>query len=337
MLRFWERDLPALVRSAAVECAEGALLKVLLTDACTGNCRYCEHRRDRDAPRHAARPEDMARALLQLACRGGVRGVLLSSGIWPDADRAQQRIVETAEILRRWGWPGYIHGKMMPGARPHLVRELFRWCDRVSVNLEAPTSERLAHLSPTKRFGELVGCLRFLSAVNRERPCRSGITTQLVVGTGETDRELLELAELAYRRLGLRRVYYSPFRPARGTPLEEAPACPPERARRLYQADALVRCYGFSARELPYDEAGNLPRDRDPKLAWAQSHPERFPLEVNRASEQELLRVPGIGPAAARAIVRARREGRIRDWGALRRLGALPQARAWLLLDGRRA
>jgi predicted DNA-binding helix-hairpin-helix protein len=164
-----------------------------------------------------------------------------------------------------------------------------------------------------------------------------GQITQFVVGAaGESDRELLETTGRLYREIHLARAHFSAFRPVADTPLEGQPASSPVRRRRLYQADSLLRQYGFSPEELPLGEDGNLSHDRDPKLEWARRHPERFPVELNRAGREELLRVPGIGPRGAAAILRARRKGRIRSADDLRRLGLRPfRAAAYLLADGR--
>jgi len=164
------------------------------------------------------------------------------------------------------------------------------------------------------------------------------MSTQFVVGhAGESDRELLDRAQMLYREVRLARAYYSAFSPIRDTPLESAPPTDPRREFRLYQADWLLRYYGFAAEEIPFQADGNLPENLDPKAAWAQAHPERFPLEVNAAPLPELLRVPGIGPTSARAIVAARRQGRLRELGDLRKLGArADRAAPFVLLGGRR-
>ena len=222
--------------------------------------------------------------------------------------------------------------------------------DRVSTNLEAPTDERLTALAPKKHMHELVAPLQTAAdLIRRDRQAhgpadrsigraRLGMSTQFVVGpAGESDRELLGTAQMLYREVRLARAYYSAFSPIRDTPLEDAPATDPRREFRLYQADWLLRYYHFAVEELPFEGDGQLSKQVDPKQAWAQAHPERFPIEVNRAPLDDLLRIPGIGPISARAILQARRQSRLSSLGDLRRLGArADQAAPYVLLSGRR-
>ncbi len=234
----------------------------------------------------------------------------------------------------------------MPGVEPDQVREAMRWADRVSINLEAPNPERLSRLAPQKVFGaELERPLYTAGRIRREEPpgiAWSGrwpsLTTQMVVGAaGESDREILETAARLHREIGLARVYFSPFHPVPDTPFEGLPPTPPVRAHRLYQAEWLLRAYGFRLEELPFDERGNLPLEEDPKWAWARRTLLERPVEIQRASYEELLRVPGIGPKTARALLRARREGRLTQPEDLAALG-VPLARAapFITLRGRR-
>jgi predicted DNA-binding helix-hairpin-helix protein len=272
--------------------------------------------------------------------RGLVQGLFLSSAIPSDADDAQALIVDTAKILRRrYGYQGYMHLKILPGASDAAIEETVRLASRVSVNLEAPSADRLARIAPDKDFSrELLGTLqkavRHAAAVG----IPSGVTTQYVAGAaGETDAELLHTSFRLYRSLGLRRVYYSAFQPVAGTPLDGLPATPEIRERRLYQADYLVRQYGFTVDELVFSADGSLPLDRDPKLAWAAAHPEFFPLEVNTAGREELLRVPGFGPVAVGRILAARRQGRLTDSRQLSFFGVrLTKAAPFITIGGRR-
>ena len=220
-----------------------------------------------------------------------------------------------------------------------LPADLVALADRVSVNLEAPTPERLQVLSRTKDYGrELWTALETAERTRRDERRRVSMTTQFVVGAaGEEDRELLDTAGRLYRDLGLARVYYSAFRPVSDTPLEGHAPAPLWRQNRLYQADMLLSLYGFTPDELVYDARGMLSRDDDPKVAWARAHPERFPVEVNRASKEDLLRVPGIGPTSAERIVRWRREGALTDLAQVGKAGAAAKRAApYVLLNGRR-
>ena len=317
------------------------LLKILQSNACQKDCLYCPTRRGRNFRRIAFQPEELARLFDELHRRRLVQGLFLSSAVWGDADHAMGRIIATAEILRvQYEFRGYVHLKIMPGASSAAVERAMELATRVSVNLEAPNQERLARLSPGKDFeAELLAPMRRAKEIAQERGLApAGLTTQFVVGpAGESDRELLSTTQRLYQELGLARVYYSAFQPVPDTPLEDHFPTPPLREHRLYQSDFLFRKYGFTLDELIFDAQGNLPAEMDPKTLWAVRHPERFPVEVNRASKEELLRVPGIGPRSVSRIVRLRRQGRFRSLGDLRRIGVVTRwAAPFILLDGRR-
>ncbi len=289
--------------------ANRGLLKTVLTNACERDCFYCPFRKSRNARRTRMTPDEMAKAFVQMYRAGFARGIFLSSGIRKDPVFAQDQILATAEILRnRFGFKGYIHLKIMPGAETAQVERALLLANRVSVNLEAPNPKRLARLSPDKRFNrELAGLSLIISRLRQETGKTVSQTTQMVVGpAGESDKELLSTARDLYKNLGLHRVYYSPFRPVRNTPLENHPAEKPERTRRLYQADFLIRDYGFSADDLIFDEKGRLAQGIDPKMAWARQHPEFFPVDLHKADYHQLILVPGIGPKTAENIIKHR-------------------------------
>ncbi|MGI5837875.1 MAG: radical SAM protein [Chloroflexota bacterium] len=321
--------------------ASGPLVKVFLTDACENNCLYCACRAERESRRVAFQPDELASAFMELHRRGRASGLFLSSGLGGNARRTMEEMLRTVEILRhRHHYPGYIHLKILPGATQQYIEAACRLADRVSANLEAPNPDRLAVLCPDKQFhADLESPLHQVARIRRQGPVLPfGHITQFVVGaSGENDKEILSTAARLYGEANLTRAYYSAFQPIPDTPLESHSPTPLSRQLRLYQADALLHQYGFSTEELPLDGDGNLPRDRDPKLEWAHRHPERFPLEVNRATREELLRVPGIGPKAADALLKLRRSGRITDAGRLRGLAIrLSRAAPFLLVDGRR-
>jgi predicted DNA-binding helix-hairpin-helix protein len=252
------------------------------------------------------------------------------------------KTLATVEILRRkYEYHGYIHLKIMPGAEATQIEQAARLADRLSINLEGANEKRLARLAPKKDFWqELVSPFHWLRQ-NREtlgpwvKP--PSLTTQFVVGpAGEADQELLTTVDTLYRQANLSRAYYSTFHPVSGTTFEHMPQTSSTRGHRLYQADWLLRFYGFKLDELPFDQAGNLPLDHDPKLAWAKTHLSQRPLEINRAGRAELLRIPGIGPKTAEAIIAARRFGHISDLQQLKQLGGqAPKAAPYILLDGR--
>ncbi len=314
------------------------LLKVLLTDRCDGGCRYCAFRAARDVPRTTITPEEMARGFADHVRAGLVRGLFLSSGLAPDAVTAMDRLLATAELVRRGGFGGYVHLKLLPGAEEAQIERAVRLATRVSVNLEAPTREHLRRLAPGKCRPRLMrDQLDLLRRLARAGALPTdGWTTQYVVGpAGESDRELLATSQALYRSCGLRRAYYSRFEPVPGTPLEGEEPTGRRRQHRLYQADALLRRYGFTADELVTDADDRLPARHDPKRAWARAHPERFPVEVMTADRALLLRVPGLGPVAVERLLWARRQGRIDDLAKLRQLGiATGPLRGFLTLDG---
>jgi predicted DNA-binding helix-hairpin-helix protein len=290
-----------------------ALLKTLLTSACERNCRYCAFRQGRDFRRVSFSPDELARLVMQLHGKRLVEGIFLSSGVAGGGPRIQDRLIATAEILRRrYDFRDYIHLKIMPGAERDQVLAAMRLADRVSINLEAPNAERLAQLSPHKIFHEeLLQRLRWIEEIRQQTPGRwPSSSTQFVVGAaGESDAEILVTTGFLYRRLSLARAYFSRFSPVPGTPLESHPPTSPLRERRLYQSSFLLRDYGFAAEELSYDAAGNLSLGSDPKLA----------------------------PQGAERLLRERRRGHLRHLSDLRKLGIVAQRTApFVLLDGRR-
>jgi len=318
------------------------VLKVLLTSFCERNCRYCAFRAGRDVERAAFTPDELAAAFDQMQRSGLVEGLFLSSGITGSV-RTMDRMIGTVELVRkRYGYTGYVHLKILPDAEEAQIERAVQLADRVSVNLEAPNPERLAQLAPRKDFGQglMKPLRRAAMAIARGQGSwtKLGLTTQFVVGAaGESDRELLATTQWLYDELHLARAYFSAFRPIPDTPLEDLPPTPPARQHRLYQSDFLMRHYGFRFDDFVFDAQGNLPLHLDPKVAWAQAHPERFPIEVNRASRAALLRVPGIGPISARRILEARRQTTLRFLDDLRRLGVVvSRAAPYVLLNGKR-
>ena len=284
---------------------------------------------------------------MQLYRAGMVQGLFLSSGIIKGSVATQDRLLETAEILRKkYQFKGYLHLKVMPGAETDQLRQAMTLADRLSVNLEAPNDRRLALLAPKKVFfEELVRPLQIIEQIRQEEPAHLGwngrwpsTVTQFVVGAvGETDVEILSTTEYLTKQLRLKRVYFSAFGPIENTPLENHPAENPMRKVRLYQTSFLFRDYDFDLEEMPFDQQGNLPLDIDPKLAWADANLQHDPVELNKAARHELLRVPGIGPKHSHTILNARRKGRLSELTHLRQLGiATKRLAPYVLLDGKR-
>jgi predicted DNA-binding helix-hairpin-helix protein len=318
------------------------VMRILQTSACERNCHYCPFQAGRNYRRVTLETEELAASFDRMQRSKLVDGLFLSSGIIGGGVKSMDKTLATVEILRRkYEYHGYIHLKIMPGAEATQIEQAARLADRLSINLEGANEKRLARLAPKKDFWqELVSPFHWLRQ-NREtlgpwvKP--PSLTTQFVVGpAGEADQELLTTVDTLYRQANLSRAYYSTFHPVSGTTFEHMPQTSSTRGHRLYQADWLLRFYGFKLDELPFDQAGNLPLDHDPKLAWAKTHLSQRPLEINRAGRAELLRIPGIGPKTAEAIIAARRFGHISDLQQLKQLGGqAPKAAPYILLDGR--
>ncbi len=337
------RGLADCITSVATPTGRKPILKAMLTTACERNCYYCPFRAGRTrTPRVNFTPDEMARGFTSIREAGQVDGIFLSSGILRGSTATQDRLLDTAEIIRGTGYQGYLHLKIMPGIEYDQLHRAMQLASRVSVNLEAPTQERLTALAPKKDWGrELLQMLEWAARIRRAHPEErlAGAVTQFVVGAvGDTDRELLTLSADLYRRLGLTRTYYSAFHPIVQTPFEDHPPVDGTREHRLYQAAFLLRDYAWPVADLAFAADGNLPAGIDPKRAWAEQHLRERPVDVQTAGRPALLRLPGIGPRGAEAILRGRRSRRLTDLAQLRGLGirAPEQAAPYILLDGRR-
>ena len=322
------------------------LLKTLLTSACERDCFYCPFRAGRDFRRATFKPDEFANVFMELNRRGIAEGTFLSSGIAGGGIRTQDMLIDTAEILRKkLGFRGYIHLKIMPGAEKAQVERAMQLADRVSVNLEAPNTERLSKLAPHKQFlDELLQPLKWVEEIRKGEPAYKGwnghwpsTTTQFVVGgADESDLELLITTAWLNKNVRLKRAYFSAFNPISDTPLENKAPTDPLREHRLYQASFLLRDYGFDLEDLPFVDNGFLPLRADPKQAWAQIHLKEKPVEINRADRIELLRIPGIGIKGAEAILRTRRISKLNDLSSLKKLGIVAERAApYILIDGK--
>ncbi len=289
------------------------LLKVLLTNFCINDCAYCVNQIGRDIPRCSFQPEELARLFMEMRAKNLVQGLFLSSGIGADVSRTMEAMIKVVEILRYcYGFRGYIHLKILPGARFDCVEAACRLSSRVSINIEAPTVQHLARLSSKKDLLHgIMERMRWVKEIisKNETLVPSGQTTQFVVGAaGETDFDILRTACDLYKEKNLRRVYFSAFRPISDSSLDGVAPTPPLREHRLYQMDWLLRIYDFSPHELglAMDSNGSLAIRNDPKLVIARKQPWLFPVDLNKAAYKELIRVPGIGPTAAKRIIETR-------------------------------
>ncbi|MER2138892.1 MAG: putative DNA modification/repair radical SAM protein [Succiniclasticum sp.] len=345
-----------------------SLLKVLLTNCCSFDCVYCVNRRSNRAKRTAFTPRELADLTWQFYRRNYIEGLFLSSAVWKSPDYTSEQMLQVLEVLRyEYRFGGYIHVKVIPGTDPLLIDRLGMLADRISVNIELPSSGSLQKLAPDKskdkillpmgqiqnkimdnrqgrgRFGGIlpIGSRRLL-----QKPWKKGTgtfapagqSTQMIVGASpETDRQILRLTESLYHRYRMKRVFYSAYIPVvEDSRLPSKDITPPLwREHRLYQADWLLRFYGFSASELLDEKNPQLHPYLDPKCHWAVRHPELFPMEVNRASFDELVRVPGVGVESALRILRARKLCPL-TWDGLKNIGVvLKRARYFLLCKGK--
>ena len=329
-----------------------SLLKVLLTNFCVYDCQYCVNRRSNDIPRAAFTPRELCELTIQFYRRNYIEGLFLSSAVIRNPDYTTELMIRTLRLLREgYGFRGYIHAKAIPGADPALTRGLGLLADRLSVNIELPSETSLRRLAPDKAKGAILAPMALIRdgiQVSRQEVARSrraprfapaGQSTQMIIGaTPESDRHILTLTQSLYDRYRLKRVFYSAYMPVSDSKLLPAPRDfkpPLLREHRLYQADWLLRFYHFRAEELLDEDHPNFNPLLDPKCCWALNHPAFFPVEVNTADYEVLLRVPGIGVTSARRILTARRVGPL-GFDGLKKLGVvLKRAQYFLTCSGR--
>ena len=328
------------------------LLKVLLTNRCMYDCQYCVNRRSNDVPRTAFTPRELAEMTIGFYRRNYIEGLFLSSAVWGSPDRTTELMIETLRLLREeYGFWGYIHAKAIPGADPLRTWRLGLRADRMSVNIELPSEASLRQLAPDKekrailrpmaQIRDGITASRQELAKYRHAPrfAPAGQSTQMIIGaTPESDRQILTLTQALYDKYGLKRVFYSAYVPVSDSKLLPAPAefkPPLLREHRLYQADWLLRYYHFRAEELLDEAHPDFNPLVDPKCSWALGHMEWFPVEVNRADYETLLRVPGIGVTSARRILTARR-CRALTFEGLKKLGVvLKRAQYFITCSGK--
>jgi len=329
-----------------------SLLKILMTNHCRYDCAYCVNRRSNDVPRAAFTPRELCELTIEFYRRNYIEGLFLSSAVLRDPDYTTERMIEALRLLRtEYHFNGYIHAKAIPGADPALTYQLGLLADRLSVNIELPSEQSLSLLCPDKKKSAILtpmaqirdGVIQSKNELKlyRHAPrfAPAGQSTQMIVGaTPESDRHILSLTQGLYRKYHLKRVFFSAYMPVSDNKLLPSPVGfrpPLLREHRLYQADWLLRFYGFTAEEILDDASPNFDAALDPKSDWALRHPEFFPVEVNRADYETILRVPGIGVRGAGRIVTARRCGPLTFEG-LKRLGiVMKRAQYFITCSGR--
>lgn len=327
------------------------LLKVLMTNCCSFDCKYCVNRRSNDTRRAVFTPEELADLTIQFYRRNYIEGLFLSSGVLVSPDYTTERMIHCLNLLRNhYRFNGYIHAKAIPGASPELVTRLGMLADRLSVNVELPSEQGLNTLAPNKTRKSIfrpMGLIKNNLLENKEalakyrhapRFAPAGQSTQMIIGaTPDSDRHILSLTQSLYDKYRLKRVFYSAYVPVvENTLLPSIDTKPPLlREHRLYQADWLLRFYGFRAEELLDEDSPNFNPLVDPKCSWALRHPEFFPVEVNTASREELLRVPGVGTVSVQRILYARRARRL-EHSDLRKMGVvLKRAQYFITCKGK--
>jgi putative DNA modification/repair radical SAM protein len=311
---FLRGKIPGVYNASTSNGCKVPLLKVLMTNKCSNDCRYCINHNKHRFNRVEFSPEELASLFIDYYQNRYVEGLFLSSGIPNDAENSMENMVEVISKLRLdYGYKGYIHLKILPGSSYDLIKRAVSLADRVSINIEAATPEGLSELSSTKKYDTDI--LRRINWIKRltkrdKTLAPSGQTTQFIVGaTDETDQQILDRVNWLYKKMDIKRSYFSTFEPMKDTPLEFHEEPSSKRSPRLYQADYLLNSYGFNLDELVFDENDNLKLDADPKYYSALSHKELFPVEINEAPYEELLRVPGIGKISAARIIRNRKLG----------------------------
>lgn len=328
-----------------------SLLKILMSNDCLYDCSYCLSRRSNSLTRATFTPEEIADLTINFYLRNYIEGLFLSSAVYASPDKTMADLVEVCRLLRqKHKFNGYIHLKVIPGCASNLVQEAGLLADRMSVNIELPSEASLNRLAPQKskkgilapmkQIGENFTGFQLERKKSRNAPnfCPAGQTTQMIIGaSNESDFQILNLTENLYNKMSLKRVYYSAYIAVNEGPLLPAIATAPPlvREHRLYQADWLLRFYKFQSHELLSPAFPNLDERLDPKAAWALRNFDLFPIDINRASYEELLRVPGVGVTSAQRIIQTRRVSAIREQD-LKKIGmVLKRARFFITINGK--
>lgn len=326
-----------------------SLLKILLTNFCIYDCQYCINRSSNDTERAAFTPEEAASLTLEFYKRNYIEGLFLSSAVIKSPDHTMELMIKTLSILRlKYKFNGYIHVKSIPGASSELVTQLGLLADRMSVNIELPSSSSLQTFAPQKTKENILAPMKQIKnsivqskneiALYKHAPSfvPSGQSTQMIIGASpESDKTILTLSQNLYDKFSLKRVFFSAYIPLGTNPLLPTASPPLLREHRLYQADWLIRYYGFRAEELLSEENPNFSTLIDPKCEWALRHPELFPMEINSAPYQMILRIPGIGVRSAMKIVKARRYTNL-SFEDLRKMRvSMKRARYFITVNGK--
>ncbi len=323
-----------------------ALLKILMTNYCIYDCKYCTNRRSNNRDRAIFLPEEIANLTINFYKRNYIEGLFLSSGVIKNPDYTMEKLIETITLLRnKYHFHGYIHCKTIPGASKELIHKLGLLSDRMSINIELPSNDSLKLLAPDKKSDNIFSSMKQINDTKKMNTAEkkkslfvpAGQSTQLIVGaTNDTDYKILTLTEGLYNKFNLKRVYYSAYVPVnidKNLPMLEKP--PLLRENRLYQADWLLRFYGFKSEELLDENNQNFNSLLDPKLDYALRNLENYPIEINKADYLTLLRIPGIGVNSAKRIISTRKYGKL-DFNLLKKIGVvLKRAKYFITCNGK--
>ncbi len=321
-----------------------SLLKILLTNFCNNDCAYCINRKKNDIYRTVLMPDELAKITYEFYRRNYIEGLFLSSGIIGNPELTMEMMIKTVSLLRlKYRFNGYIHLKLIPSTSEATVSEAIKWADRVSVNLELPNKKSLEYLAPDKKMDNILNIMNFVTktidTLKEEKTfynSRGGQSTQLIIGaTPDSDLEILRLSSYLYKNNKLKRVYYSAYVPINDDSRLPVTKPPLLREHRLYQADWLIRFYGFRIDEIFSEKKPFLDENIDPKLAWALRNLHFFPIDITKASLESLLRVPGIGPLSAKKILKLRKLANL-DINALKKIGVVvKRAKYFITINGK--
>ncbi len=322
-----------------------SLFKVLMTNYCLYDCKYCVNNSGNAKEKVMFEPSELAKAFMGLYIRNYVEGLFLSSGVWRSADHTTEKILDTLQLIReKYKFRGYLHVKILPGTSRDNIKQIIRLADRVSLNVELPSASRMKEVTSNKNYTtDIIKCQKQIQDFYKDGNIPAGHTTQFIVGTvGETDYEILEQLHWEYQNVDLKRGYFSAFDPIKGTPLEKVKPIQKSARREnfLYRTDWLYRKYNYSIEEIYsiLDDNGMIPLQIDPKLSLALED-ETFPLDINEASYEQLIRIPGIGELSAQRIINLRKEKKqIESYTDLKRVGVVvKRAKSFMIVNGKRA
>ena len=315
-----------------------SLLKILMTNCCIFNCKYCINRRSNNVKRAIFTPEEICTLTINFYKRNYIEGLFLSSGIIKSPDYTMEKIIETIYLLRnKYHFNGYIHAKAIPGASDYLLKKLGKLVDRLSANIELPTESGLKLLAPDKNSDNVSKIMKTVKENKSRSFTPAGQSTQMIIGaSSESDLDILSKSESMYKNYELKRVFYSAYVPVNKDKMLPSISIPPlTREHRLYQADWLLRYYNYDTRDLLSEDNPNFNILLDPKADWALRHMNEYPKEINKVSYNDLLKVPGIGPKSAKKIINSRRYYKI-EFNDLKKMGiSIKRAKYFILCNGK--